>query len=264
MSVDFLQSEVSLPLEVGVGPELPPFESLPLSCENGPKKLLHTAGPNYFHFPTIEKGVCNKLHCDTLSCLVRKKVKRTKCVHTWELVDGNWKYRGPKLLRYVDHLKCSCKQCSDIKTRRECLSKKTCPNKSTSTRNFCHWRCRSGIPIDLTSGIPTKAEIQTPSIGPINPPDDLAMYNSWEVTEQDEYYSDSDVFMQRSVPVRLPCCDCCEPFPCPPNFVFSNQFCLCTCNRVCPSHMLLNRRTCECECPPGSWHNLYTQECIGS
>lgn len=229
-------------------------------------------GPTFFHFPLIIKGSCDNLQCETPPCLVRSGMTRFRCVATWEYVNGEWVYRGFRLVRYQDHLRCECKQCSDITTRFQCMRTRPCPNNSSSPNNYCFWRCRSRqtagpSPIPITIGPAGPQPVGPGPIGSLSVNSSTIMSESWDpelskTDESSDYAPVEDVDMQQTS-ANLPCCDCCQPIRCPPHYTFNRAHCRCVCTRVCRPPLILNRRTCECGCPRGSWLS-YTQDCIGA
>ena len=57
----------------------------------------------------------------------------------YRIINGCWRRIGFRTRRYLDHLKCGCKECGDIRTRTACVGTKPCPN-SDKRNSFCYWK----------------------------------------------------------------------------------------------------------------------------
>ena len=101
------------------------------------QKLL--APNNVFYWPPIYRGSCDDLFCKDPPCIARTKVWRTRCVLVYKFIRGCWRKIGFRPIRYLDHLSCGCKRCSDIVDKKWCVKTTPCPN-SYDKDSFCYWR----------------------------------------------------------------------------------------------------------------------------
>ena len=103
-----------------------------------PPQKIHTV-PGEFHWPPIYRGTCDKLKCYTPHCRARKIVWRRRCVLVYKYAYGCWKRIGYRTRYYIDHLKCSCTNCNDIKSYKRCVATRPCPN-THNPKSFCYWK----------------------------------------------------------------------------------------------------------------------------
>lgn len=187
--------------------------------------------PNEFHWPPIYRGSCDNLFCKDPPCLVRKKVWVTKCVLVFKLVYGRWVFVGPRLRRFLDHVKCGCKECYDIRDRTWCIKTKPCPN-SYNPSSFCYWT-PFFIALDVSPAVTTApSKSADAALAPI----------PWPIHGR---------------------CRCCTPIYCPHPKIFVKERCRCECPLIrCPPGQIFNSRTCECDCPKGSKKNS-AGGCVG-
>lgn len=113
------------------------YRPFPKRCEDGPARVIHTVKGQFF-WPPIYRGTCDKLFCKDPPCIARKFIWRSRCVLVYKLIHGYWKKIGFRTVRYIDHLKCGCKECSDIKDAKTCINTKPCPN-TKSKLSFCYY-----------------------------------------------------------------------------------------------------------------------------
>ena len=200
------------------------------------QQVIHSV-PNEFHWPPIFRGSCDNLFCKDPPCFARRKVWRTRCVLVFKRIHGIWVKIGYRLRKYIDHLKCGCKECSDIRDRAWCIRTKPCPN-SKDPNSFCRW-----IPFLYPPILTAEAAAISPA------QDDLVIAPIPTI-----------VPTIRPIPGR---CECCTPVPCKPPRFFNRNTCRCECPRFrCPRGQIFNSNTCECDCPPGSVKNA-DGKCVG-
>lgn len=116
-------------------------------------QTIHTVR-NEFHWPPVYKGSCDKLKCKDPPCIARKTIWRFRCVLVYKIVNGCWKRIGFRRIRFLDHLSCSCKQCSDIESKSVCVNTKPCPN-SYKLNSFCFYKpggCDCCVPYPCPPG----------------------------------------------------------------------------------------------------------------
>ena len=208
--------------------------------------------PNEFHWPPIYRGSCDNLFCRDPPCFVRRKIWRTECVLVFQQINGYWKKIGYRNRRFVDHLSCGCKQCTDIRERQWCINTKPCPN-SNNPNSFCYW-----IPFIIRRPLPPVLEADTGTATANTP----APANQLIVKPIEPSLS---IINPTIFPLPLPLgrCACCKPAYCVPPRFFNSDTCRCECPRIrCPPGQIFNSTTCECDCPLGSKRNSVGQ-CVG-
>ena len=118
-------------------------------------QTIHTV-PNEFYWPPIYKGTCDKLStkCKDPPCIARETMWRSRCTLVYRIVKGCWKRIGFRTVHFLDHLKCSCKECKDITRPWECVTTKPCPSEYNSD-SFCYYqrgKCDCCVPFSCPPG----------------------------------------------------------------------------------------------------------------
>lgn len=215
-------------------------------------QVIHTV-PNEFHWPPIYRGSCDNLFCRDPPCFVRRKTWRTECILVFQHINGHWMKIGYRNRRFVDHLSCGCKQCTDIRERQWCINTKPCPN-SNNPNSFCYWIPFIIHPLPLTVLEADKGATADTS-APAS--QDQLVVKPVEPT--------LPTIKPTIFPLPLPLgrCACCNPFYCAPPRFFNGDTCRCECPRIrCPPGQIFNTTTCQCDCPPGSKRNS-VGKCVG-
>ena len=131
------------------------FVKIPiLNCKNGPRKILKKdviGGSQYIYYSFKAQGLlhhssCTGLKCSELRCLSRYNRTHVETVIKIKVlsVPPYFQIVGFVPYKWVDHLRCDCQSCQDIKEYDNCQCEDRCPNvdaKAEKIRgSFCKWR----------------------------------------------------------------------------------------------------------------------------
>ena len=130
-------------------------------CKSGPKKILRKdfiGGSQFVYYSFRDRELlhyrsCNGLRCPELRCVSR--YNRINFQYVLKIKVMNWfpyyQIVGIVPYKWVNHVRCDCESCQDIKEFDKCRCEDNCPNvdaKAEKIRDsFCQWRERVPFPI---------------------------------------------------------------------------------------------------------------------